>query len=144
MDNTSHSTVTTNVCIYTYINIDVQIIRQRISTPRAKAFAQIWNCLTAGSTANSSIHTYVPMYLQICCPETDFAAARQSACHGPGPVLPLVPPSRVQARACAEPCGNLNTVSLSTYVNVIAHACVPAYKHTLIHIKNTKRAIQKY
>ena len=32
------------------------------------------------------------MYLQICCPEMDFAPARQSACRGPGPVLPQVPP----------------------------------------------------
>ena len=67
----------------------------------------------------------------------DFAAARQSAGRGPGPVLPLVPQSRDQARACAEPCGNLNAVSLSTYVNVIANICVPAYKHALIHINNT-------
>jgi len=55
---------------------------KRISLPRAKAFAQTWNYLTAGSTATSSIHTYIPMYLTICCPEMDFAAARQSACHG--------------------------------------------------------------
>jgi len=29
----------------------------------------------------------------------------------------------------------MNAESLSMYVNVTAHACVPAYKHTLIHIK---------
>jgi len=75
----------------------------------------------------NSIHTYIPMYLQICCPEMNFAAAHRSACRGPGPVLPLVPLTRDQARACAEPCGNLNYVSLSTFVNVIAHACVSAY-----------------
>ena len=68
----------------------------------------------------------------MCCPEKDFAAARQSACRGPGPLLPLVPQSRKQARTCAEPCGNLNAVSLSTYVNVIVNTCVPAYKHTLM------------
>ena len=84
------------------------------------------------------------MYLQICCLEIDFAAARQSACRGPGPVLPLVSPSHNKAHACAEPCGNLNAVSFSTYVNVIAHACVPAYKHTLVRIKNSKRALQNY
>ena len=33
---------------------------------------------------------------------------------------------------CVEPCGNLNAVSLSMYVNVIANTCVPTYKHTLM------------
>jgi len=58
----------------------------------------------------------------------EFAAARQSACRGPGPG---------HACACVEPCGNLNAVSLNTYVNVIANMCVPAYKYILIHINNT-------
>ena len=30
----------------------------------------------------------------------------------------------------------LSAISLSMYVNVIANTCVPAYKHTLIHINN--------
>ena len=64
---------------------------KRISLPRAKAFVQTGNYLNVGSTA-TSIHTYIPMYSKIYCPEIDFAAARQRACRGPGPVLPLVPP----------------------------------------------------
>ena len=66
----------------------------------------------------------------------DFAAARQSACRGPGPVLPHVSPSRASARVCGALWKSERYIS-STYVNVIAHVCVPAYKHTLIHIKET-------
>ena len=40
---------------------------------------------------------------------------------------------RVRVRGALR---KLSAISLSMYVNVIATTCVPAYKHTLIHINN--------